>query len=103
VKAATKTKEAEAKEKETTCKKKDEGTENNADLVTPKKVKFRKMNTSKSYKASIKDLKKIDHNAERTPEKGILMKRIRDESVTNDDMPQSSGKKSRKKRKKSKK
>uniref|UniRef100_A0A6S8W4W6 Uncharacterized protein n=1 Tax=Chaetoceros debilis TaxID=122233 RepID=A0A6S8W4W6_9STRA len=42
-----------------------------------KKVKFRSMNTSKSYKASMKDLKKVDTKIilEKTPEKGILLKK----------------------------
>lgn len=42
-----------------------------------KKVKFRKMNTSKSYKASMKDLQKVDTKIilEKTPEKGILLKK----------------------------
>merc|ERR1740136_442064 len=72
--AATNVEVAETKKKDipkrTSRQKEDEIVVNN-DIVleTPKKVKFRKMNTSKSYKASMKDLKKIDHKAERTPEK----------------------------------
>jgi hypothetical protein len=42
-----------------------------------KKVKFDKVNKSKSYKASMKDLKNLDTKAtlSRTPEKSILLKR----------------------------
>merc|ERR1711957_606262 len=99
-KAEAKAKEAEAKEVAAARKKKDEDTDNNNTMETPKKVKFTKLNTSKSYKASMKDLKKIDHKAERTPEKSILLKKI-DEN----DTPQSLNKKSsdsKKKRKKRK-
>ncbi|GFH58952.1 hypothetical protein CTEN210_15428 [Chaetoceros tenuissimus] len=43
-----------------------------------KKVKFGKMNQSKSYKASMKDLKKVDpaEILSKTPEKSILLKKI---------------------------
>jgi len=103
IKAATEAKEAEFEEIATARKKKDEGTSSDAIMATPKKVKFTKMNKSKSYKASMKDLKKIDHKAERTPEKSILMKKLRAESDMND-KPSSSKKSSasKKKRKKSK-
>ncbi len=44
-----------------------------------KKVKFDKVNKSKSYKASMKDLKNLDPKAtlSRTPEKSILLKRYK--------------------------
>mmetsp|Transcript_11403 Transcript_11403/g.16631 ORF Transcript_11403/g.16631 Transcript_11403/m.16631 type:complete len:128 (-) Transcript_11403:75-458(-) len=44
-------------------------------ISSSKKVKFRKMNTAKSYKASMKDLKKVNPKItlEKTPEKGILL------------------------------
>ncbi len=42
-----------------------------------KRVKFKTMNSSKSYKASIKDLKKVNPKTilEKTPEKSILLKK----------------------------
>merc|ERR1711957_17182 len=102
-KAEAKAKEAEAKEVAAARKKKDEDTDNNNTMETPKKVKFTKLSKSKSYKASMKDLKKIDHKAERTPEKSILMKRIRDESDVSNKSPLSKkSSASKKKRKKSK-
>jgi len=49
------------------------------ELPCTKKVKFGKPNMSKSYKASLKGLKKIDHKVslDQTPEKGILLSRNR--------------------------
>lgn len=108
VNAATKSELAEAKKdtrRRTPSKKKDEITVNNdTTLETPKKVKFRKLNMSKSYKASMKDLKKIDHKAERTPEKSILMKKVNDEPDLEDKPPSASKKSnsSKKKRKRNK-
>eukprot|EP00555_Chaetoceros_dichaeta_P008438 CAMPEP_0198258474 /NCGR_PEP_ID=MMETSP1447-20131203/7885_1 /TAXON_ID=420782 /ORGANISM="Chaetoceros dichaeta, Strain CCMP1751" /LENGTH=797 /DNA_ID=CAMNT_0043945599 /DNA_START=251 /DNA_END=2644 /DNA_ORIENTATION=+ len=102
--AATKLKEAAAKKLDTSSIGKTNDVTVDPNLETPKKVKFRKLNTSKSYKASMKDLKKIDHKAERTPEKSILLKKI-DEDAFAGDTPQSLDKKSsgsKKKRKKSK-
>merc|ERR1739844_516978 len=96
-----KEKETEDKEVNNARQRKVEATKNDNTMATPKKVQFKRLNTSKSYKASIKDLKKIDHNAERTPEKSILLKRKDDESYLADKQ-QSSSKKSRKKRRKSK-
>jgi len=98
--AATKAKAVAAKKLELSSIGKTSDVTVDANMETPKKVKFRKLNTSKSYKASMKDLKKIDHKAERTPEKSILLKKI-DEN----DTPQSLNKKSsdsKKKRKKRK-
>jgi len=102
-KAVTRSKAAEAKKLDTSSEGEINGAEVKAIMETPKKVKFRRMNTSKSYKASMKDLKKIDHKAERTPEKSILLKKI--DGAGMGDTPQSLSKKSsgsKKKRKKSK-
>lgn len=104
VNAAAELKVAETKSKDTLRKRKEEVIANDAIMETPRKVKFRRMNMSKSYKASMKDLKKIDHKAERTPEKGILMKSIHLNQGM-EDTPQSATKKSsgsKKKRKKNK-
>ena len=48
-----------------------------SDDTPSKKVKFGKMNQSKSFKASMKDLKKVDAHAilVKTPEKSILLKK----------------------------
>lgn len=50
------------------------------DSKRSKKVKFGDMNQSKSYKASMKDLKKVNPKAilEKTPEKSILLKKDKD-------------------------
>jgi hypothetical protein len=50
---------------------------NDNDDRRSKKVKFGDMNQSKSYKASMKDLKKVNPKAilEKAPEKSILLKK----------------------------
>ncbi len=69
-KAVTKAAKVAAKAK-TTPKTPEKGEESG------KRVKFKTMNSSKSYKASIKDLKKVNPKTilEKTPEKSILLKR----------------------------
>jgi len=67
----------------------DRKAEREAEAASSKRVKFGKTNQSKSYKASMKDLKKVDAKAilVKTPEKSILLRKSRS----------SDGKKKRKK------
>ena len=69
--------EKKAKKKNQTKDQKEQVENNNDDGEGTKRVKFGKMNMSKSYKASIKDLQKIDPQKilSLTPEKSILLKK----------------------------
>jgi len=74
---ATAKAEKKAKKAQKTAAKK--ASDNDSSPSSAKKVKFGKFNISKSYKASMQDLKKIDAKAilERTPSQGILRSKQR--------------------------
>ena len=76
--AAKKAEKKKSKKRNTTSSSSSDETSGNGNDDTTKsnkKVKFYKMNKSKSFKASMRDLEKVDAKAtlERTPEKSILM------------------------------
>ena len=70
-------------EKRSTTKK----TKTNGDDGVPGKlVKFKKVNHSKSYKASMKGLRNAEMDLLRTPEKGILLKKLEYKSISSESM-----------------
>ena len=57
---------------------------NGDECVPGKLVKFKKVNHSKSYKASMKGLRNAEMDLSRTPEKGILLKKLEYKSISSE-------------------
>ena len=57
---------------------------NGDECVPGKLVKFKKVNHSKSYKASMKGLRNAEMDLSRTPVKGILLKNLEYKSISSE-------------------